>query len=277
MNRYDMTPQKIKRWQKQGRGQGDLSKYKPWLTHRDVSSKGWRLRIHGIVTGRQHELLSKQEAMLFRVLDLSPQTRDIKEQFPLDLDETLVIAKALGIKHPTDPHTGSYIVMTTDFLWCTDDEKIPIDSKPASELCKRGVINKFEIVRSYWTIHNRKWKLWIGSAMPTGLSKNCEKFHAKWYLDGMKINIKDVENIARTMTVQVYDCQKTLSNIAESIDKQFRFNEGTCLSVAFHFMARRYWDVDWYKPQVGNSIIDLLGHQKDFDFSKSFRRQWIKD
>nr|WP_255193827.1 TnsA endonuclease N-terminal domain-containing protein [Brevibacillus laterosporus] len=41
----------------------------------------------------------------------------MREQFPLlPLEETIVIANELGINHPTDPKTGSPIVMTTDFL-----------------------------------------------------------------------------------------------------------------------------------------------------------------
>ncbi|GGH79626.1 hypothetical protein JOD43_001737 [Pullulanibacillus pueri] len=41
----------------------------------------------------------------------------IREQFPLlPLEETIVTADELGIKHPTDPKTSEPIVMTTDFL-----------------------------------------------------------------------------------------------------------------------------------------------------------------
>ncbi len=42
---------------------------------------------------------------------------DIREQFPLlPIEETIIIAEELGIKHPTDPNTGEPVVMTTDFL-----------------------------------------------------------------------------------------------------------------------------------------------------------------
>ena len=46
---------------------------------------------------------------------------DIREQFPLlPLEETIVIADELGIKHPTDSKTHEPIVMTTDFLLTVD-------------------------------------------------------------------------------------------------------------------------------------------------------------
>lgn len=44
----------------------------------------------------------------------------IQEQYPLlPIEETIIIANELGIKHPTDPKSGEPIVMTTDFLVTT--------------------------------------------------------------------------------------------------------------------------------------------------------------
>lgn len=46
---------------------------------------------------------------------------DIREQFPLlPLEETIVIAYELGIKHPIDPKKHEPIVVTTDFLLTVD-------------------------------------------------------------------------------------------------------------------------------------------------------------
>ncbi len=38
----------------------------------------------------------------------------------MPLEETIVIADELGIKHPVDPKTNEPIVMTTDFLLTVD-------------------------------------------------------------------------------------------------------------------------------------------------------------
>jgi hypothetical protein len=273
-----MTPEKIARWIKEGRGKGELKNYKPWLTHRDVPSNGWRIRIRGFVTDRTHHTFSKGEANILRPLDLSPATRDIREQFPLlPLDETVAIAKQLGVKHPTDPITKHFIVMTTDFLWCTDGQQIPIDSKPSSELVKPRVIEKLEIARSYWTIHNCQWRLSIDSDIPKTLTENCENFHGVLYLDGLNINIRDVEDVARIMTKYVLQQEMALRKIARAVDDQLGLKTGTSLRIAFHFMARRFWQVDWYKPQQGETTVKLLGYDRNFDFSKSFRIPATKD
>ena len=41
------TEHQQKRWIKEGRGQGYLKDYKPWITIRDVSSKGRSHRVFG--------------------------------------------------------------------------------------------------------------------------------------------------------------------------------------------------------------------------------------
>ncbi|MCS1394205.1 TnsA endonuclease N-terminal domain-containing protein [Lysinibacillus boronitolerans] len=38
----------------------------------------------------------------------------------MPLEETIVIADELGLKHPTDPKTNQPVVMTTDFLLTVD-------------------------------------------------------------------------------------------------------------------------------------------------------------
>lgn len=106
----------IEKWIKEGRGSGVGIDYKPWLKIQDVSSLGRSTRLKGIKTNRQHEFLSDLERNYFYLTEYSDEVIDIREQFPLlPLEETIVIADELGIKHPTDLKTGKPIVMTTDF------------------------------------------------------------------------------------------------------------------------------------------------------------------
>ena len=53
---------------------------------------------------------------MFFLLDWSDSVTDIREQFPLDRDETRQIAAAMGVKHPADSASQTDIVMTTDFM-----------------------------------------------------------------------------------------------------------------------------------------------------------------
>jgi len=77
---------------KQGRGQGRGADYQPYLRVQDVPSQGLATRIRGWKTGREHHFLSLLECHYFFLLEWSPLIVDIREQFPLDLDETRAIA-----------------------------------------------------------------------------------------------------------------------------------------------------------------------------------------
>ncbi|MED4588343.1 TniQ family protein [Priestia flexa] len=101
---------KIDKWIKEGRGSGIGADYKPWLNIQDVSSVGRSTRLKGIKTGRQHEFLSDLERNYFYLTEYSDFVIDIREQFPLfPLEDTIVIADELGIKHPTDPYPDELI------------------------------------------------------------------------------------------------------------------------------------------------------------------------
>lgn len=67
--------------------------------------------------GRQHEFLSNNELYYLYLLEFADSVIDIREQYPLLYrEDTLAIAKEIGIKHPSDISSKDYIVMTTDFL-----------------------------------------------------------------------------------------------------------------------------------------------------------------
>jgi hypothetical protein len=79
---------------REGRGLGRGKDYKPELRIQDVASIGLATRILGWKTGRIHHLMSKMECLFFYIVDWPPSVMDIREQFPLDPDETLAIARA---------------------------------------------------------------------------------------------------------------------------------------------------------------------------------------
>src|SRR5436309_2818870 len=113
----DWTENKIARYQKEGRGQGEFSFYLPWLNIQDVPSEGRSHRPKGWKTHRIHQLLSDLELKFFYHLEWTEDVLDIREQYPiLNREETIQIAEEKGINHPKDNKTGTPIVMTTDFL-----------------------------------------------------------------------------------------------------------------------------------------------------------------
>ncbi|SCC93382.1 Transposon Tn7 transposition protein TnsA [Thiomonas sp. X19] len=179
--RYGFDEDKIARFLKEGRGQGRGKDYRPWLNVQDVSSRGRSSRIHSRKTGREHHLLSDMETALFLLLDWSDAVTDIREQFPLDRDETRRIAADMGVRHPIDTQSRTDIVMTTDFminLGAGNTSALVARSvKPASELDEDRTLEKQEIERRYWQIKGVDWGLVTDLDLPAQRIKNLRWLH----------------------------------------------------------------------------------------------------
>ncbi|VAW79011.1 Transposon Tn7 transposition protein tnsA [hydrothermal vent metagenome] len=99
--KYGNNKAKISKWIKEGRGAGQGHEYQPWLTVRDLASRGRSHRIFGHTCQRTHHLLSDLELATFLILEWNTTTVDIREQFPLRIEDTVRLAKSSGIKHPS--------------------------------------------------------------------------------------------------------------------------------------------------------------------------------
>ncbi len=86
---------------KDGRGQGLGKKYLPWLYVQDVPSDGRSHRVYSHKTGRIHHLLSDLELAAFLVFEWTPNITDIREQFPLNREDTRSITRENRLKHPS--------------------------------------------------------------------------------------------------------------------------------------------------------------------------------
>ena len=169
------TQEQISKRIKDGRGQGMGKDYQPWLTIQDVPSRGVSHRIYSHKTQRVHHLLSNLELYVFLILDWSSSVQDIREQFPLNLDDTKEICLEHGLRHPNIQ--GSEQVMTSDFLIDTNDKKQPqfvIQVKPLKELIKERTIEKLEIERRYWEVKEIPWSIVTEQNIPTTARKNLE-------------------------------------------------------------------------------------------------------
>lgn len=172
-----MDEAKIKRFIAQNRGKGEGSTYKPWLTIQDLPSSGRSHRIHSLKTGRTHQLLSDLEKYAFLSYEWNDAVTDIREQYPLQREDTIRIAKDLGIDHPKDPNTKCNIVMTTDLLLSVIKGgvscQVARSIKPTDRLDKR-VIEKLEIERRYWLKQNEDWGLVTEKQLPKGYALNLD-------------------------------------------------------------------------------------------------------
>lgn len=158
---------KYRKYLAEGRGQGELMEYKPWVQVQDFPSKGIVSRVKGRTTGRIHHLMSNLELRYFLLLDWSEKTIDIREQFPLDeISEAIGIADACGIRYPCDNVSGFPYVLTTDFLITVNGGYVVRAIKPKTELQKLRVREKLEIERRYWLKRNVEWRIVTEDEIP---------------------------------------------------------------------------------------------------------------
>lgn len=164
---------RYQKWIKQGRGAGSGKDYQPWLTVRDLPSMGRSHRIWGTKTQRTHHLMSDIELQAFFLFDWHLNVTDIREQFPLRLDDTLEIASAAGIRHPCT--NGNSHVMSTDFLVDISQPKparMAIQVKMSSDLVDPRTIEKLEIEKRYWHQKGVPWYLLTERQIPEVVTKN---------------------------------------------------------------------------------------------------------
>ena len=164
----------IRKLEKEKRGQGYGKDYKPYLTVRDVASKGRVHRRPAVTHGRIVHLLSDLELAVFLLFDWNESVVDIREQFPLGLEKTINIARRLGIKHPAAK--GVNQVMSTDLRIDIrqSGQIVPqaISIKYRDELDDTRVIEKLELERRYWEGEQVEWFLFTENEVPKALVQN---------------------------------------------------------------------------------------------------------
>lgn len=140
---------------KEGFGTGRGKDYKPYIRVHEFGSTGRSHRIFGWKTGRLHQLLSDLELYFFLETQWDDSCIDVREQYPLlPISDTMLIAKNLGIRHPSIKNkAGEEIVMTTDFVLTVKEDKTVRDIvrtiKPKNKISAR-TIDKFRIEKEYF-------------------------------------------------------------------------------------------------------------------------------
>ena len=178
------TDEKLSSWHKEGRGQGEGPRYKPWLTAQDFpGSLGRSHRVPSPKLGRHVELLSDVEEAAFLIVERSQAVSEAKEQYPFNRNLSQAVAHALGIRHPHYPGTNIPCVMTIDLLVTVhrprDTVLIGIDCKTRDKAEDPRVLEKFELTRAILAESGSKHVVFFDSHIPKQLVRNL-----KWIASG---------------------------------------------------------------------------------------------
>jgi TnsA endonuclease N terminal/TnsA endonuclease C terminal len=254
---------------KEGRGRGQGANYLPWLFIHDVPSKGRVSRIKGWKTDRVHHLLSDLERDYFFVCDWALSVVDIREQYPLlPLEETREIAEECGFRHPGVPHPtkrGTHIpvVMTTDFVLTTAKGLERFEKartvKYAEALQSPRTLEKLEIERRYWARRNVDWRIVTEKNFSRVLAHNVELIHSYVTIDDrLALSATTISQAVELLTTEVMHESSPLRHIARACDEKLGLEKGSCLTLAYHLLATRQWQVDMFTPlHTGNRLLLL--------------------
>jgi len=207
--------------------------------------------------------MSKLELRFFYSLEWPEKVVDIREQFPLDLGETLAIANELGIRHPRHPRTKETVVMTTDFV-VSERNGIKEDLraytvKYAHKLSSRRVMEKFEIERLYWVRRNAGWLIVTERDIPVELVSNVEWIHSHRDLRSLApVTQSAVDQVETFLAPRWFSESLPLRIITDECDCALSLPSGTSLAVVRYLLANRRVEVDINKLIQPETIVPLI-------------------
>lgn len=248
-----MTPERQAEYLAAGRGQGTGADYQPWLKVQDVPSIGRASRIDSWKTGRTHHFMSDIEKYYFFLLEWADSVIDIREQFPLSMDNTLALAKELNIKHPRDPKTKENIVVTTDFcITLVRDNKsfiIARAAKKSGDLLKPRVVEKLKIEELYWLKQGIEWGVITENDLPMVYIRNIEWVRiARWENYVADIDPALITKFSKTFaTALEQGGNRRLSLFLEEFDHCLCNEHGIALRLFRHLLARKIIKTDFFK------------------------------
>lgn len=247
--------------------------YKPYILIQDVPSRGRSSRPQGIKTGRQHEFLSDLERNFFMMLEFDDDVIDIREQFPLALQETLLIAEKLGLKHPTNPVTKEAITMTSDFCITLKEGNTTKDvirtTKYTKDILNRRIIEKFLIEEIYWKQRGLDWGIiteeYINKNYSQNVSDILDYYDLSDYNGFIDVSVEEREDIILAFLQRVIDTDKTIRQVSSQFEKDLHLPKGAGIALFKHLLARKYISVDMYSPLRldQNVVINLLSKSRE--------------
>ena len=234
----------------EGRGCGRGLNYKPWIKVHEFSNLGCSSRLKGIKVERGYQLMSKGELEYFVLLEWSDKVLDIREQYPLlPVEQTNLIAKKLGIRHPKNNVTGEEYVMSTDFVITIKDGNMVKDIartyKPSEFLKSERVIEKFMIEEEYWRIKGIDWGIVTEEQIPKTLAKNLIFLRNTYYWD-KEINLSNdvIKRLKTKYISRLLDCGTNLVEVANQFDIENHWQTGESLKLLGHLIIKKEIETD---------------------------------
>lgn len=243
----------IKRFLKEGRGQGTGKNYKPWLYINDLSSRSRSTRIFGHTTQRVHHLLSDLQLYYFYLLEFDENVIDIREQFPLlDFHEMNISVDSSLTQKLFDSKTKVPHIFTVSFLITRVGKGQEPDYqarivKISSELEKKSTIERLELLRRYFQKKGIDFGIVTEKEINKTFSKNIGWALAAYDIKDYPELITNYSYLKKDMSLLILESNITFHQVFEKIENLYQLQEGLGLVLFKHLIARKYIKMDLTK------------------------------
>jgi hypothetical protein len=226
---------------KQGRGLGSKDTWIPWVLVHDFGGRGRKHHIPSQVFNQPRHALSQIEANLIYCVEMSENIADSREQYPLDLSETKLIASQLGIKHPISPDRNREVMSTDMLIDYKDHTQRAIAIKSSADLIDRRIIEKLQIEKMYWESKGVKWSLMTEREFPGNLIYNLKLLRSFF-------QIKDeLNDVFHDKLKQFRSKDHILSDAIKLVSREIKIPPGRGLEIFKHLCSRKLIKFDYYR------------------------------
>lgn len=245
-NRF--SAEKISQKIKKGCGNGELQYYKPWLNIHEFTSTGRSHRTLCNTSGRLLHLFSDLEFAYSCLFDWSENVSDIRERFPLVVEDVCKISEEAKI--PILSHKSVPQIRFSDFLVadCSHpNRQYAVDIRYSNSLNTPSVLEFIELQRRYWSAKN------IGFFVAT--ERNLSKIvldNLKWLLPAEGVLEQNSTNLLSQY--EFYSIQmslfadRSIIDFTKHIDTTYSMDMGESLLIFRKLLANRFIYFDLNKP-----------------------------
>jgi len=263
--RNEWDAEKLQRFIKEGRGQGEYESYKGFTQIHDFGSLGRSSRIRTWRFNRILHLLSDIETRFFYLTEFDDSILQVKEHFPLyDFESVVGEQEDIDIRKFKDEKSGFPYILTTTFLITVKGNDgntydVARSVKASHELEKKTVIERFELIRRYFGKRGIDWGLVTQKEIPLVKAKNIEWIHpARFLEETTDFSKDDISHLTRILMERFYKNTKAIREITSSFDAQLNLEAGSGLLLFKHLLATKLIKIDMNKKIDLNQSAETL-------------------
>lgn len=261
----EWNEEKLQRYMKEGRGQGEYEEYKGFIQIHDFGSIGRSARIRSWKTNRILHLLSDIETRFFYLTEFDDSILQVKEHFPLyDFESVIGAQEDIDIRKFKDKQSGFPYIFTTTFLITIKGRdgrtfEVARSVKASHELEKKTTIERLELIRRYFDEKGIDWGLVTQKEIPRIKAKNIEWIHpARFLNETTDFTESDISYLTEILIESFRGSNRAIRNITNTFDNQLNLEAGSGLLLFKHLLATKQIKIDMHKKIDLNESAETL-------------------